>query len=115
MQSMKTFIYPSLLQKQAIPALKNSKSGKNVVIRYREMNGIKLTVLLPLLHNQIKHNIMEQAKENADEDSSTPLVVSIVLCHTQLRAAEMTDFAKELTEFCSEIVEVVNCDEGSPE
>jgi len=49
-QSMKTFIYPSLLQKQAIPALKKG-SARNVVIRYREMNGIKLTIMLPLLHN----------------------------------------------------------------
>lgn len=48
--SMKTFIYPSLLQKQGMPALKKGEA-RNVIIRYREMNGIKLTLLLPLLHN----------------------------------------------------------------
>ena len=49
-QSMKTFIYPSLLQKQCIPALKKG-TARNVIIRYRELNGIKLTMVLPLLHN----------------------------------------------------------------
>ena len=81
-QLMKTFVYPSILQKQAMPALKNTKGAKNVIIRYREMNGIKLTVLLPTLHNQIKHSIMEQAK-----DPSSPLVASIILCHSQMRTA----------------------------
>jgi len=49
-QSMKTFLYPSVLQKQAIPALKKG-TDRNVIIRYRELNGIKLTTLLPVLHN----------------------------------------------------------------
>lgn len=37
----------------------------------------------------------------------------MVLCHTQLRVSEMAEFATELTQFCNEVVEVVNCDEGS--
>ena len=77
------------------------------------MNGIKLTVLLPLLHNQIKFSILEQAKEQAGSDNNAPLVVSVVLCHTQLRVSEMAEFATELTQFCCEVVEVVNCDEAS--
>jgi len=56
---MKSFVYPSILQKQAMAALKKTDSARNVVIRYREMNGIKLTVMLPLLHNQIKFSIMQ--------------------------------------------------------
>ena len=48
---MKTFVYPSVLQKQALEPLKKSSSAKNVIIRYRELNGIKLTVMLPVLHN----------------------------------------------------------------
>ena len=61
-QGMKSFVYPSVLQKQAIGPIKKASGARNVLIRYREMNGIKLTVMLPLLHNQIKFAITEQAK-----------------------------------------------------
>lgn len=47
-QSMK-YVYPSILQKQAIPAFKDKKHA-NVIVRYREFTGIKVTVLLPLLN-----------------------------------------------------------------
>ena len=56
---MKTIVYPSVLQKEALEPLKKEGSDKNVIIRYSELNGIKLTVLLPLLHNQITFDIME--------------------------------------------------------
>jgi len=46
---MKHYLYPSVLQKQAISALKSSKVT-NVLIRYQEMTGIKLTVLLPFFN-----------------------------------------------------------------
>ena len=49
-QSMKTFLYPTILQKKAMSSVKSSKIS-NVIIRYTEFNGIKLTVMLPLLHN----------------------------------------------------------------
>jgi len=75
-QSMKTFVYPSILQKQAMPPLKDVKGARNVIIRYREMNGIKLTVFLPMLHNQIKFAVKSQA-----EDDKT-MVGSLVLCHS---------------------------------
>lgn len=90
-----------------MPPLKKVNAAKNVIIRYREMNGIKLTVLLPTLHNQIKASIMAQAA-----DPNSPPVASLVLCHSQLRAAQFYDFATELTVFCTEIVEVVNIDAG---
>lgn len=106
-QSMKTFVYPSVLQKQAMPPLKKANGAKNVILRYREMNGIKLTVLLPTLHNQIKSSIMAQAA-----DPTSPPVASLVLCSSQLRASQMYDFATELTVFCNEIVEVVNIDDS---
>jgi len=41
-----------------------------------------------------------------------PLIGSLVLCHSQMRSAEMTQFTTELTAFCDEIVEVVNFDES---
>jgi len=34
-------------------AIKESKS-RNVVIHYKEMNGIKLTVFLPILNSQVR-------------------------------------------------------------
>lgn len=114
---MKMFIYPSLLQKQGIPALKKG-DARNVIIRYREMNGIKLTLLLPLLHNQIKFAIMNQMQQADDSGSNAgrpKLVASLVLCHASIRASEMVEFATELSQFCSEIVEVVNVDELSAE
>ena len=89
-----------------MPALKNSKeSTKNVIVRYREMNGIKLTVLLPTLHNQIKYSIMAQSI-----DPAAPLVASLVLCHSQMRSAQVLEFTEELANFCKEVVEVVNID-----
>ncbi len=81
-QSMKTFVYPSVLQKQAIPALKKG-AASNVIIRYRELNGIKLTVMLPMIHNQSKHAILEQAKKVASgEGDDDKVVASLVLCHS---------------------------------
>jgi hypothetical protein len=51
--SMKTYIYPSVLQSAALPVLKSSEQ-KGIIIRYSEMSGIKLTVLLPLINQQTK-------------------------------------------------------------
>lgn len=52
-QGMKHFVYPSILQKQAIPAIKSSQT-KNIMIHYQELTGIKLTVMLPVLNHQIR-------------------------------------------------------------
>lgn len=52
--SMKTYIYPSVLQKEAIPVLAKKKQNDNIIVRYSSMSGIKLTTLLPLLHNLVK-------------------------------------------------------------
>jgi len=43
-------------------------------------------------------------------DPASPTFVTLFLCHSQLRAAQMHEFATELTAFCNEIVEVVNVD-----
>ena len=89
-----------------------------MVIRYRELNGVKLTVMLPVLHNMIKYSIMEQAASKAiNEEASSvqddlSLVGSVVLCHSQLRSSTISEFTTELTQFCDEIVEVVNFDES---
>jgi len=45
--AMKSYIYPSVLQKESVTVIKKSEQ-KNIVIRYSPMSGIKLTLLLPL-------------------------------------------------------------------
>jgi hypothetical protein len=100
---MKSYIYPSVLQNQAIPAIKKAET-KNVVICYQELTGIKLTVFLPLLNSQIR-----QAVQNSVADSPQSLY-SVVLCHSFVRCQEVSDTIKEITAFCSEMVEVVDLD-----
>jgi hypothetical protein len=77
-QSMKHFVYPSILQKQAIPVIKQAQT-KNVIVYYQELTGIKLTVMLPILNAQIR-----QAVQNSALDVSKPLY-TIVLCHSFIR------------------------------
>jgi len=55
--SMRQYLYPSVLQKQSIPAMKKATDCLNFVIQYQEMNGIKLTVFLPLLDAMIRQAI----------------------------------------------------------
>ena len=97
----KLFLYPSVLQKAAIPVLKKGEQ-KNVIIRYSEMSGIKLTLLLPLINQQIKHAL---ASEN------DKIIYSMVLCHTNSRCEELATFAQELTTFCSDIIDIVKFDQ----
>ena len=52
-KSMKRYVYPSILQKQAIPAIKNSDS-KNVIVHYQEFTGVKLTFLLPVVDDLLR-------------------------------------------------------------
>ena len=92
-QSMKVFLYPTILQKTAMTSVKTAKNS-NVVIRYTEFNGIKLTVMLPLLHNQIKNAIANMAQEEPQ------MTYSAVVSHSQSRSMILADFVKELTHFC---------------
>jgi hypothetical protein len=103
---MKHYLYPSVLQKQAIVAIKKAET-KNVIIAYQEMSGIKITVFLPLLHEQIKRAVMNSAEEEAQKSLYT-----IVLCHSFVRCAEVAETLEELTSFCSELVDIVNLDSG---
>ena len=47
---MKSYVYPSVLQKEAIPVIKAKGKSNNVIVRYSSMSGVKLTVLLPLIN-----------------------------------------------------------------
>ena len=77
-KSMKRYVYPSILQKQAIPAIKSSDS-KNVIVHYQEFTGVKLTFLLPVVDHLLKTAIAQEV-----EDSQKPLFVAI-LCHSYVR------------------------------
>jgi hypothetical protein len=68
------------------------------------MSGIKLTLLLPILNEQIKHTIQKISSSKDDGK----LVYSLILCHSNGRSAELADFAKELVEFCKDVVDVVS-------
>ena len=105
---MGSFIYPSTLQKEAIPAIKKlvSKKGdhSSMVIRYTEMNGIKLTVCMPVFNAQIRAAVARAA----DETPTKGYVYSIILCHSSVRSADLSEFSESLVQFCSSMVEIVN-------
>lgn len=94
-QGMRTFIYPSVLQSAALPVIKKSKQ-KNVIVRYSEMSGIKLTLLLPIFNQQIKHVI-----------TSDKMTYSMVLCHSNARCQQLAEFAEELTSFSSSVIDII--------
>lgn len=75
--AMHEFVYPSVLQKAAIPVLKKSES-KNIIVRYQELSGIKLTLLLPVINQQVKHVISQ-------EDNK--VIYSLILCHSNQRCS----------------------------
>jgi|AACY02.7.fsa_nt_gi hypothetical protein len=104
-QSMKHFVYPSILQRQAMPAIKTSQT-KNIVINYQELSGIKLTYLLPCLNNMIREAILNSVSEEKDKK---PFCM-VILCHSFIRCQEMADTISELITFCDDMLEVINLD-----
>lgn len=64
------------------------------------MSGVKLTVLLPLLNQQIKHAV------KATNDGK--ITYTVVLCHSNGRCAELAEFASEVADFCKDIIDIVN-------
>ena len=46
--SMRSYIYPSVLQNAGIPLIKKDQK-KSIVIKYAEFSGIKLMVSLPVI------------------------------------------------------------------
>ena len=81
---MKHFVYPSVLQRQAIPAIKSAQT-KNILIHYQELTGIKLTVFLPVINAQMRQTIL-----NSVQDESKPLV-TVVLCHSYMRCQDVSE------------------------
>jgi len=99
--SMRDYLYPSVLQSAAIPVLKKS-DAKNIIVRYSELSGIKLTLFLPLINTQIK----QMFTSNDDK-----IMYTLVLCNTNSRCNQLAEFASELTKFCKDIVDVVAFDQ----
>jgi len=104
-QSMKHFVYPSILQRQAMPAIKTSQT-KNIVINYQELSGIKLTYLLPCLNNMIREAILNSVSEEKDKK---PFCM-VILCHSFIRCQEIANTISELITFCDDMLEVINLD-----
>ena len=98
--SMKSFLYPSVLQSAGIPVIKSS-AQKNILLKYSEMSGVKLTVFLPLINTQIKHAILQSA------GGSEKVVYTLVLCHSNKRSSDLHEFADELTSFCKNVVDTM--------
>ena len=69
------------------------------------MNGIKLTVFLPLINQQLRAAIFNSTAEHY----SNPLY-TLVLCHSFLRCQELADTLQEIVTFCSDLVDIVNLD-----
>ena len=57
--TMQACINPSVLQSAAIPIIRkeNENTEKNIIVKYAEMSGIKLTVLVPVLDRQIRYAV----------------------------------------------------------
>ena len=100
----KSFVYPSVLQKEAIPVLKKKNKSANVIIRYSSMSGIKLTVLLPLLNQLIRDVVSHPDKEETQ--------CLTILGHSGLRCQEIEGFVKELITFCADTIEIVDLYNG---
>lgn len=102
-QAMKSFVYPSILQKQAIVAIKKSES-KNIMICYQELTGIKLTVAIPILNALIRQSVQIGFSDNPHS------LFCVYLCHSFVRCQEISEHLTELTSFCTNMVEVLNLD-----
>jgi len=101
--SMKSYVFPSVLQKEAIPVIKAKGKSNNIIVRYSSMSGVKLTVLLPLLNQLIR-----DVASNPTGDAKTV----VILCHSAMRCTEMEGFLKDLLTFCKEVVEIVDLYNG---
>lgn len=87
---MQTYVNPSVLQSAALPIFKKKKD-KNMIIKYSEMSGIKLTVLVPLLDKQIKYAVSKFGSEDGQSDAK--IIYTLVICYSNGRCHEYAEFA----------------------
>lgn len=92
--TLKEYLYPSVLQKQAIPLLKKSKFRK-VLLEYSPMSGSKLTVLVSLLDWQTR----QAAKGEKSQ-------CCVILCSSQARCHELGEVMMGLTAFMKDYVTI---------
>jgi hypothetical protein len=100
---LKSYVFPSVLQKEALPAIKGKGKSNNVIVRYSSMSGIKLTVLLPVLNQMIR-----EVAANPTGDGHAV----VILAHSALRCTEIEGFLNELLAFCKDVIEVVDLFNG---
>ena len=86
--------------------IKNKKK-KNVIIKYQEFNGIKLTVFLPLLNNQMRQAITESITSEG-----SALIHTAVICHSKARSSVVTECLTDVSSFCADMVKIINLDES---
>ena len=101
--AMKSYVFPSVLQKEAIPVIKAKGKSSNVIVRYSSMSGVKLTVLLPLINQMLR--------EVAINPTGEPRAV-VILGHSGMRCTELEGFLKDLLTFCKDVIEVVDLYNG---
>lgn len=70
------------------------------------MSGIKMTVFIPTINQLIRSVISTVLNENAS------MQYILVLCHSTMRCSEIEEFLKQLTNFCKDIIDVVNLYSG---
>ena len=97
--SMRSYIYPSVLQNAGIPLIKKDQK-KSVVIKYAEFSGIKLMVSLPVIDQQIRRAV------SIDGDDDARIQYTLVLCGTNARCGEWIETLTQVTFFCKEVIEI---------
>ena len=66
------------------------------------MSGIKLTLLVPVLNNQLR-TVITSVTSSDDKPYYT-----LILCHSFGRCSEFEDFTKNLIHFCSDVTDLLN-------
>jgi hypothetical protein len=66
------------------------------------MSGIKLTTLLPLLHNLVKTVFSSSGDQH----------YIVILCHSSMRCSEYDDFLENLLTFLKDVIDVVDLFNG---
>lgn len=74
--------YPTVLQKNVIPVLKDKEAGP-VIIQYTPPAGIKLTYLLPLLSKSIKEK--RKVEKSGVAETEVERKVIVISCASKTR------------------------------
>lgn len=81
-----------------------------MIIKYSEMSGIKLTVLVPLLDKQIKYAVSKFGSEDGQSDAK--IIYTLVICYSNGRCHEYAEFANQLVTFCPDVLDILTFEES---